>query len=100
LVLFILGLFVFLALIMRTDAKYLTLDENGIQLEYIRGGAYTRNWGGLEIRVSGRWTEGTPDSVSSGRAIGRSTDDLEGRLRLSYRKLRSKSSSTEPGSMV
>lgn len=65
----IVGLFLALGFMFRTQAVGLTIDMEGIRLDYRRGPPFVRSWKTAGLTIRGRRTDGVNDSVSGGRAL-------------------------------
>ena len=65
----ILGLFVFVLLMMRPPATALTIDGEGVRLEFARGSTDVRRWNQPMTSFRGRYTLGVSDSVSRGQPL-------------------------------
>lgn len=60
------SLFFWIALNLRPPAESITIDDQGIRLDFSRGHADIRQWGDPKVRVRGRQTDGVGDSISRG----------------------------------
>jgi hypothetical protein len=65
----ILGSMLVVSLLMRPSARGITIDEDGVRLDYGSGRQVTIQWGPQTEVIRGRRTEGTPDFISRGRPL-------------------------------
>lgn len=69
LIFFILAMFLAVAILMRSGADAMTIDETGVRLEYQRGAPVVRSWGSSRPKLRGRRTDGAKDSISRGKPL-------------------------------